>query len=507
MSKYKEYKGKSKKQGKKEAEDVYDLDKNQVPAGGSILASRYIQILLALTIIGAILRFYHLDFNSLWLDEASTLTMSKPSLDAIWGYAISGDFHPPLFHWIEHFMLMFGQSEFVIRFIPAVLGTLTIPVFYLIGKEFRDENVGIISAALLTVSYFGIYYSQEAYSYALVLFTFSLVILFYLRALRTNSIVDWVLFGIASALAFWTHYYVVIPIGVIYLHALLSIRERLKESLANIKHMVIAFAIMTVFIIPLIMIVIERYQTLTAAPPTYGVLGVAMIPETILRLSGGYSPFNWVLAIIYIGIMLIGFAQLFTENKNRFLLSGMVLVIPLIMSVIISAKMTMNPRYLIYLMPVFYVMIAMSYPVLFRLIPNKKLLYGVLAIIVAINAPLLVGYYSEYTKEDWRGFAKVVEGVTRDGDIVVVMPGYIYQPFTYYYSNATDKTMRYSSDNSKDLEKIFENRGNNNIFYVVTGDISAADPSGGAVAWLQQNTQPVTSRTGIYLLVTRTQTQ
>ena len=46
-------------------------------------------------------------------------------------------------------MLVFGQSEFILRFIPALLGVLTIPVFYYIGKEFADEDVGIIMAALL----------------------------------------------------------------------------------------------------------------------------------------------------------------------------------------------------------------------------------------------------------------------------------------------------------------------------------------------------------------------
>jgi 4-amino-4-deoxy-L-arabinose transferase-like glycosyltransferase len=46
-------------------------------------------------------------------------------------------------------MLPFGQNEFIVRAVPALLGILTIPTFYLIGKEFRDKNVGIISATLL----------------------------------------------------------------------------------------------------------------------------------------------------------------------------------------------------------------------------------------------------------------------------------------------------------------------------------------------------------------------
>jgi mannosyltransferase len=46
-------------------------------------------------------------------------------------------------------LLPFGQNEFVVRPVSALLGILTIPTFYLIGKEFRHKNVGIISATFL----------------------------------------------------------------------------------------------------------------------------------------------------------------------------------------------------------------------------------------------------------------------------------------------------------------------------------------------------------------------
>ncbi|PKG31370.1 glycosyltransferase family 39 protein, partial [Methanoregula sp.] len=390
------------------------------------LKSRYVQILLVLTVIGALLRFYHLDFNSLWLDEASTLTMSRPSFIEIWNIGLSGDFHPPLFHWVEHVMLTFGQSEFVLRFVSAVMGTLTIPLMYLIGKEFRDRNVGIIAAALMTVSGFGIYYSQEAYSYAMVLFVFSLVLLFYLRAIRTDTVTDWILFGIFSALAFWTHYYVLIPLGVLYLHALITIRDRLATGIAGIKNIVLAFVTMTILIVPLIIIVVERYFTLTAEPPTYGVLGPILIPETFFRFSG----FNWYLTGLYVLLMAAGFLYLFGKDRNKCLFSLMFLVLPLVASVLISARMTMNPRYLIYLLPVFFVMIALSYPLMHRVIPNKKLVYAFIAVIFVINAPVLGNYYTTFQKEDWRGFAGMIGTATNPGDIVVVAPAYISQPFT-----------------------------------------------------------------------------
>ena len=468
-----------------------------------IVHSRYAQILISLTIVGFILRFYNLGYNSLWLDEATTFNWSKLGFFEIWEISLTADFHPPLFHWIEHVMLVFGESEFVLRTAPALFGILTIPVFYLIGKEFHDKNVGIISAALLTFSYFGIFYSQEAYSYSMVLFVFSLAILFYLLSLRTDKITYWVLFGIISAIAFWTHYYVFVGLGVIYLHAIITLKDRLKKGISAGKNLLFAFSAMTIIILPLLFIVGERFFRLTGAPPTYGVLGPILIQETIIRFSGGYSSLNGIITIIYLVLMVAGFVYLYTVDKNKCLFSAMFLILPIVVSVLISSKMTMNPRYLIYLLPVYLTLIAMSYPIIFRLIPNRNLLYLIVILIGVMNAPLLAEYYTNYTKEDWRGFAGIVQSKTQDGDVIVLVPSYMSAPLNYYYSNLTDKTFEYGASDSKSLEKIYQLKGNNSIFYVVTGDISAANPQGDALAWLTKNTRLDTTHTGIYLLASR----
>jgi mannosyltransferase len=468
-----------------------------------IIHSRYTQILVTLIFVGFILRFYNLGFNSLWLDEATTFNWSKPGFFEIWDISRSVDFHPPLFHWIEHIMLFFGQNEFVLRAAPALLGILTIPVFYLIGKEFLDKNVGIISAALLTFSYFGIYYSQEAYSYSLVLFVFSLVILFYLIALRTNNIAYWVLFGVISAIAFWTHYYVFVGLGIIYLHAVITIGGRLKKNISSAKNLLIAFCLTVLLTLPLLFIVGERFFRLTGTPPTYGVLGPILIQETLLRFSGGYSSLNGIITAIYLILMTGGIVYLYTKDRNKCLFCALFMILPIVISVLISSKMTMNPRYLIYLLPVYFTLIAMCFPLIFRYIPNRNLLYLVVILIGVINAPLLAEYYSNYTKEDWRGFAKIVQSETQDGDIVVLAPSYMAVPFNYYYSNSSDNTFEYGANNETDLEKIYLMKGNNSIFYIVTGDISAMNPEGDALRWLSEKARLDTERTGIYLLTSR----
>ena len=156
--------------------------------------SRYAQILLSLTIFGIILRFYNLGYNSLWLDEAVTYDTSLKSFGEIWTIISSGDFNPPLFYWMEHVMLFFGNNEFILRIIPAILGILTIPLFYLVGKDSLIVMLESLQQLLLAFSSFHIYYSQEARAYSAMLFFASLSILFFLKAIQENDSKNWVLF-------------------------------------------------------------------------------------------------------------------------------------------------------------------------------------------------------------------------------------------------------------------------------------------------------------------------
>jgi mannosyltransferase len=114
---------------------------------------------------------------------------------------------------------------------------------------------------------------------------------------------------------------------------------------------------------------------------------------------------------------------------------------------------------------------------------------------------MLVNYYSGYSKEDWRGISGQIQQITKPGDIVVVVPGYISQPLNYYYANASDQTFEFGANTGKQLEVINTGKGNNSAYFVVTGDISAANPNGDAIAWLNANTKPLGQKTGIYLFV------
>ncbi len=449
--------------------------------------------LICLIGIGALLRLYNLGNNSLWLDEASTLEFARQSLTGIWESTAGGEFNPPLFYWLEHGMLLFGDNEFVLRFLPALLGVLTIPVVYLVGKEFRDKNVGLIAAALLAFSPFHIFYSQEARAYAPMLFFFSLALLFYVRASRSDEVRSWVLFGFFSAVAFWMHFYAIVPVAVLILHALVTRAGEIQNA-RNLTLSVVAFVAAS---LPLLIVTVDLFLVRTASAPTFGMQGPAVVYQTLLQASG----FSDLILVPFIILFLLGVAYTWREDRSGALLLIFMMVLPLAASLVLSSRMPMIPRYLIYLLPVYFIGIASAYPGLYALARDRKAVYIFVAAAVLISTPFLATYYTTPQKNDWRGFSAELGGMTGEGDLIVVLPPYMAQPLDYYYSNATDRTLELGATTGADIEAIRDRYPDRRAFYVVTGDIFAADPSGEAAGWLEENTQLAGQRMGIYLFV------
>ena len=460
-----------------------------------LINSRYAQILLSLTIFGVILRFYNLGYNSLWLDEAVTYETSVKSFGEIWTIISSGDFNPPLFYWMEHVMLFFGNNEFILRFIPAVLGVLTIPLFYLIGKELLDRNVGILAATLLAFSSFHIYYSQEARAYSAMLFLASLSILFFLKAIQENDTKNWVLFGLFSAVAFWLHFYVIVLIASLILYALIVQLPRYRENLITIKPVAAGAITFLVLCFPLIILTIQRFASRTESAPTFGVQGFAIIFETFRQMS----TFGDIGFFVLVSLFIIGLVQIFMIEKKKGMLILTILLFTFLISYLLSYKMPMMPRHLIFLLIIFFMGIALSYRVFYSIFRHYGTLYILVVILIIINIPVLANYYSGYSKEDWRGFSGKMQNVTQVGDKIVLVPSYMSIPFNYYYSNTTDKTFEYGASTVQDLNNISAQRENGTIFFIVTNDIMAVNPKGDEIVWLKENTKFSGQNTGIYL--------
>jgi len=161
--------------------------------------------------------------------------------------------------------------------------------------------------------------------------------------------------------------------------------------------------------------------------------------------------------------------------------------------------MPMVPRYLIGLLPIFFIGIASSYLALARFNTDKKIVYFCLVLILIISLPGMTNYYTTVSKEDWRYVSGLISENTASGDIVVLMPGYVRAPFDFYYNNVTDMTLELGLSSAEELNELYSKKGREKIIIALTSDLSAADPSGKAIQWLKENAQYAGYYRGVYI--------
>ena len=192
-------------------------------AGKAVVASMVIIILLSL-----FLRLYDLN-DGLWIDEILTyVNYAKLPYGEIITTFESENQHF-LYSILAHTsFLLFGESAWSLR-LPAVLfGVGSILALYLLGREVANEREAILSALLLTFTYYHVWFSQNARGYSGLLFWALLSSWFLVRGLREDRPWLWVGFAFSAALGIYTHLtmvFVVVGQFLVYL-ANLYIRRR-----------------------------------------------------------------------------------------------------------------------------------------------------------------------------------------------------------------------------------------------------------------------------------------
>ena len=141
----------------------------------SYLQSNY--WLVAILFTATLLRFYHLDYQSVWLDELYTLAEMNPrqSFKDVYRSMMRAEQQPPFYFYLVYCCFrVFGYTSFVLRFVSAAAGIAGVYALYLLGRELISGRVGLIAASLLCVNQFHLHYSQEGRPYA-VFFLFMVI--------------------------------------------------------------------------------------------------------------------------------------------------------------------------------------------------------------------------------------------------------------------------------------------------------------------------------------------
>jgi mannosyltransferase len=177
-------------------------------------APRVRTALAGVVVLAAALRFSTLGVQSFWLDEAFTVELVRKSLGGVLHGIRETEGTPPLYYCVAWLWAkLFGTSEWGLRSLSALIGTATVPIAYAAGGELVSKRAGLVTALLVAVNPWLVWYSQEARSYALLVLLGAAALYYFARAVHGGSRRDVALWAALSALALLTHYFAVFLAG------------------------------------------------------------------------------------------------------------------------------------------------------------------------------------------------------------------------------------------------------------------------------------------------------
>jgi mannosyltransferase len=166
------------------------------------------RLLAGITLVAAIVRFAMLTGQSFWFDEAQAVHEMQLSFGAMLHAWSAYEPNPPLYFLLAWpWAQVLGTGEAAMRALPALLGTITVPLVYLCGRELVSRRAGLFAAALAALNPFLIWYATEAREYALLTALSAASVLWFARAWHGGGRRALVWWAIVSALALLTQYF------------------------------------------------------------------------------------------------------------------------------------------------------------------------------------------------------------------------------------------------------------------------------------------------------------
>jgi 4-amino-4-deoxy-L-arabinose transferase-like glycosyltransferase len=155
--------------------------------------------------VAAILRAYGLN-SGLWFDEIVTLVESaRRPLIEILNYFPDVNVHP-FYSLLAHASLQtFGESAWALRLPACIFGVASIWMTYVLGARLISRAEAWAGAAVLTVSYQHVWFSQNARGYTMMGFFALLSTHFLLRALESRRASDYAFYALTCAAGIYTH--------------------------------------------------------------------------------------------------------------------------------------------------------------------------------------------------------------------------------------------------------------------------------------------------------------
>jgi uncharacterized membrane protein len=409
---------------------------------------------LGLIIVAATgLRLWGLGAKSLWLDEIMTVQKASMSFSGMMDQIRQHDAHPPLFQIVEWLWLRLDKGDAFAR-APAVLaGIVCVWLCFLIARRLFGRKAGLAAAVMSAVSYFGIFYSQEARLHSSMTALFLGQVCLLLAILERRGRAGWGLwlaYGLVGLASLYTYALCAFTVGALAL-LYLWLTWRRKRQLWQWLAVHMAIALLFLPWVPTLQArtadleasIRERHDSIGTPTPIEVAEGIGewaigpwdrrqRMPENGVSLAPAFP--------LLLGVVLIPVAAAVAfvrKSKRPAKILGILFFVPLVAYLILPMPRVhlYEAKHLMFLQPILLIALSgVRRPLLAlgRHRRNYALLVGVL-IYVALNAGGLSDYYrQDFEKERWRQLADYVSQRAGPNDLILFNPGYIGYAFDYY---------------------------------------------------------------------------
>jgi uncharacterized membrane protein len=363
-------------------------------------------LLLLITILAAVLRFYKLGEWSFWKDEIFTL---GPKADGLHLSFLGESLVRYLVKWV---VSMIGVNEWSARLVPAVIGVITIPILFFPLRTLFGDNPALLTLAMVAVSPWHIYWSQTTRFYILLMLFASLALL--LLAISVVKGRPWA--AIAALVFFFLAVresligLFLVPIVLIYLALLwFTSPNRQRPKLWILLTLLIVGGAMALYIS------LPYWKNLPAWMQGFG------------RVNN--SPM-WILSVTvyYIGVpaVIIGLFSALNLFNKRVSLSYLLAPwawLPLVAIMIFATFQYTASRYIFISLPAWLILASLAAIELYAAVKNSARLLALGVIVLLLAAPLSEDYLYYYYQNGNRENGKAAYGFIREhikpGDLVV----------------------------------------------------------------------------------------
>jgi mannosyltransferase len=377
--------------------------------------------LLLLLLFAFALRVIGLDRLSLAYDEAATALMARATPAEIIAFHWDALFeHLPVWVLLMHLWSnLAGQSEFALRFLPALAGTLIVAFVWRLAQTIWPDRprLPFLGAILVALAPVLVYYSQEARMYTLVALLMLLSLLLMLRLCNESSwkmviafwVVNWCMLGLHYVAALG----LAIQVLVIALQALFIGPVRRIPSLKLLIAYVGAFIPLLLwmnyspgFRATLQVVLDAAKETSTTWQTFLGDLWRELSFGAI-RWQPPTAKWGYILAPLLLVGALIVIAR---PSRTRTAQIGAWTVVSLALLPILSgaiALRNLTPRYILWVIPVCYLLIAYLAATLWHRHWLAGL--GVMLLVLGVDLIALQHYFGSYRKSEYQEMTAYLE--------------------------------------------------------------------------------------------------